>query len=173
MGGWVYAFVTPSMPGVAKIGATTRNPSERLAEANASDTWRPPRPYVVSCAAPRRAARQYAPRVFRDHGARGARAPLAPRSAKRATASANRPAGGAARALANRRGVGYSGASCRAGSAHGRRRVNCARGSNTTTRMCLFARKTAAASLRRSIPLTRRPRRPCTPSCSARSSSAA
>jgi hypothetical protein len=38
------------MPGVAKIGATTRNPSERLAEANASDTWRPPRPYVVACA---------------------------------------------------------------------------------------------------------------------------
>lgn len=50
MAGWVYAFVTPSMPGVAKIGATTRNPSERLAEANASDTWRPPRPYVVACA---------------------------------------------------------------------------------------------------------------------------
>jgi hypothetical protein len=38
------------MPGVLKIGATRRDPNERLAEANASDTWRPPRPYVVACA---------------------------------------------------------------------------------------------------------------------------
>ena len=50
MSGWVYAFATPSMPDVVKIGATRRNPSERLDEANASDTWRPPRPYVVVCA---------------------------------------------------------------------------------------------------------------------------
>lgn len=50
MGGWVYAFATPSMPGVLKIGATRRDPSERLAEANAGDTWRPPRPYTVVCA---------------------------------------------------------------------------------------------------------------------------
>ena len=50
MSGWVYAFATPSMPGVLKIGATRRDPSERLAEANAGDTWRPPRPYVVVCA---------------------------------------------------------------------------------------------------------------------------
>ncbi len=51
MAGWVYAFVTPSMPGIVKIGATRRNPTERLDEANASDTWRPPRPYVVACTA--------------------------------------------------------------------------------------------------------------------------
>ena len=50
MAGYVYAFATRSMPGVVKIGATTRDPSERLAEANASDTWRPPHPYVVVCA---------------------------------------------------------------------------------------------------------------------------
>ena len=50
MSGWVYAFATPSMPDVVKIGATRRNPNERLEEANASDTWRPPRPYVVVCA---------------------------------------------------------------------------------------------------------------------------
>ena len=50
MSGWVYAFATPSMPDVVKIGATRRNPNERLDEANASDTWRPPRPYVVVCA---------------------------------------------------------------------------------------------------------------------------
>ena len=50
MAGWVYAFATRSMPGVVKIGATTRDPSERLAEANASDTWRPPHPYDVVCA---------------------------------------------------------------------------------------------------------------------------
>ena len=50
MAGYAYAFATRSMPGVVKIGATTRDPSERLAEANASDTWRPPHPYVVVCA---------------------------------------------------------------------------------------------------------------------------
>ena len=46
----MYVFATPSMPDVVKIGATRRNPNERLEEANASDTWRPPRPYVVVCA---------------------------------------------------------------------------------------------------------------------------
>jgi len=51
MTGWVYAFETPSMPGFVKIGATRRSPAERLDEANASDTWRPPHPYVVTCAA--------------------------------------------------------------------------------------------------------------------------
>lgn len=50
MAGWVYAFATPSMQGVVKIGATRRDPNERLDEANASDTWRPPRPYAVVCA---------------------------------------------------------------------------------------------------------------------------
>ena len=49
--GAVYAFATPSMPAIVKIGATTRDPSERLAEANASDTWRPPEPYAVACVA--------------------------------------------------------------------------------------------------------------------------
>jgi hypothetical protein len=34
----------------SRSAATTRDPSERLAEANASDTWRPPHPYVVVCA---------------------------------------------------------------------------------------------------------------------------
>ena len=38
MVGWVYAFVTPSMPGIAKFGATERDPTERLREANAC-TW--------------------------------------------------------------------------------------------------------------------------------------
>ena len=51
MAGWVYGFASPSMPGVIKIGATRRDPAERLAEANASDTWRPPHAYVVACAA--------------------------------------------------------------------------------------------------------------------------
>jgi len=50
MTGWVYAFETPSMPGFIKIGATRRSPAERLDEANASDTWRPPHPYVITCA---------------------------------------------------------------------------------------------------------------------------
>jgi hypothetical protein len=38
MGGWIYCFVTPSMPGVVKIGATDRDPTERLREARAC-TW--------------------------------------------------------------------------------------------------------------------------------------
>jgi len=45
------AFVTPSMPGIVKIGATTRELADRLREANESDTWRPPEPYVAACAA--------------------------------------------------------------------------------------------------------------------------
>ena len=51
MTGWVYAFATPSMPGIIKIGATRRAPAARLEEANESDTWRPPRAYVAVCVA--------------------------------------------------------------------------------------------------------------------------
>jgi len=47
--GYVYAFSTPSMPGIVKIGATDRDPSLRLAEANAG-TWSAPEPYVIACA---------------------------------------------------------------------------------------------------------------------------
>jgi len=39
--GWVYAFYSRSMPGLVKIGMTTRSPEIRLAEANKGDTWRP------------------------------------------------------------------------------------------------------------------------------------
>ncbi len=39
------------MPGIVKIGATRRYPEERLGEANMSDTWRPPHPYVEACVA--------------------------------------------------------------------------------------------------------------------------
>ena len=46
--GYIYAFTTPSMPGIFKIGATDRDPGERLAEANASHTWCPPEPYVAA-----------------------------------------------------------------------------------------------------------------------------
>jgi hypothetical protein len=46
MSGYVYAFQSPSMHGVVKIGATKRDPSHRLAEANG--TWGPPRPYVMT-----------------------------------------------------------------------------------------------------------------------------
>jgi hypothetical protein len=48
--GWVYAFETPSMPGIVKIGATDRDPVERLREANDSDTWRPPEAYRIAWA---------------------------------------------------------------------------------------------------------------------------
>ena len=48
--GWVYAFVTPSMQGITKFGATERDPQERLREANAPGTWTPPEPYVIAAA---------------------------------------------------------------------------------------------------------------------------
>jgi hypothetical protein len=48
MGGWVYVFETASMPGTVKIGATTRDPVERLHEANAC-TWHLP-DYALVCA---------------------------------------------------------------------------------------------------------------------------
>jgi len=48
--GWVYAFYSLSMPGLVKIGMTTRSPEIRLAEANKGDTWRPPGKYRILCA---------------------------------------------------------------------------------------------------------------------------
>jgi len=48
--GWVYAFYSPSMPGLVKLGMTTRSPEIRLREANKSDTWRPPEKYRILCA---------------------------------------------------------------------------------------------------------------------------
>ena len=48
--GWVYCFSNPSMPGILKVGMTERMPEIRLAEANASDTWRPPTPYKIEFA---------------------------------------------------------------------------------------------------------------------------
>jgi hypothetical protein len=48
--GWVYAFYSRSMPGLVKIGMTTRSPEIRLAEANKGDTWRPPEKYRILCA---------------------------------------------------------------------------------------------------------------------------
>ncbi len=48
--GWVYAFYSHSMPGLVKIGMTTRSPEIRLAEANKTDTWRPPHRYRILCA---------------------------------------------------------------------------------------------------------------------------
>ena len=51
MAGYVYAFATPSMAGIVKIGATTHDPAARLADANSADTWRPPEPYELVCSA--------------------------------------------------------------------------------------------------------------------------
>ena len=48
--GWFYAFYSRSMPGLVKIGMTTRSPEIRLAEANKGDTWRPPHRYRILCA---------------------------------------------------------------------------------------------------------------------------
>lgn len=39
--GYVYAASNESMPGIIKIGMTTRHPETRLKEANRHDTWRP------------------------------------------------------------------------------------------------------------------------------------
>jgi len=48
--GYVYCFSNESMPGILKIGMTERTPDARLAEANSSDTWRPPTPYKIEFA---------------------------------------------------------------------------------------------------------------------------
>ena len=37
--GYIYCISNPHMPGLVKIGMTTRTPTERLKEANASGTW--------------------------------------------------------------------------------------------------------------------------------------
>ena len=48
--GYLYCFSNPSMPGILKIGMTERTPEVRLKEANSSDTWRPPTPYIIEFA---------------------------------------------------------------------------------------------------------------------------
>jgi len=45
--GYIYCFATPSMPGIVKVGMTTRTPEARLKEANSSNTWKPPQPYHI------------------------------------------------------------------------------------------------------------------------------
>lgn len=41
----MYCFTNESMPGICKIGMTTRTAERRLREANVCGTWRPPTPY--------------------------------------------------------------------------------------------------------------------------------
>lgn len=48
--GYLYCFSNESMPGILKCGMTERTPDQRLKEANASDTWRPPTPYKIEFA---------------------------------------------------------------------------------------------------------------------------
>lgn len=48
--GYIYCFSNPSMQGIVKVGMTERSPDIRLHEANSSDTWRPPTPYVLEFA---------------------------------------------------------------------------------------------------------------------------
>jgi len=50
MDGYIYCLSNLSMPGILKVGMTTRTPSERLKEANSSDTFRPPTPYCLEFA---------------------------------------------------------------------------------------------------------------------------
>jgi hypothetical protein len=48
--GYIYCFSNKSMLGIYKIGMTERDPIERLKEANKTDTWKPPMPYVIEFA---------------------------------------------------------------------------------------------------------------------------
>jgi hypothetical protein len=50
MSGYLYCISNASMPGILKIGMTERTPQDRLNDANASDTWRPPTPYKIEFA---------------------------------------------------------------------------------------------------------------------------
>ena len=45
--GYIYCFSSRSMPGIYKIGMTTRTPEDRLKDANTSNTWKPPTPYNI------------------------------------------------------------------------------------------------------------------------------
>jgi len=56
--GYIYCFTNPSMSGLCKIGMTERTPTERLSEANISDTWRPPTLYQIEFAKKIRNPRQ-------------------------------------------------------------------------------------------------------------------
>ncbi len=47
---YLYCFSNECMPGIFKIGMTTRTPEIRLKEANSYDTWRPPTPYKIDFA---------------------------------------------------------------------------------------------------------------------------
>jgi hypothetical protein len=49
-GGYVYAIANDAMPGLVKLGATTRDPMERLHEARAC-TWAPPSFRLIAAAA--------------------------------------------------------------------------------------------------------------------------
>lgn len=46
--GYVYAFSNESMPGLFKIGMTKRSIDDILNEANSSDEFLPPTPYMIS-----------------------------------------------------------------------------------------------------------------------------
>jgi hypothetical protein len=48
--GYLYAMANDSMPGLLKVGMTEREPTDRLRDANSSDTWRPPTPYKIAMA---------------------------------------------------------------------------------------------------------------------------
>lgn len=50
MEGYLYCFSNEAMPGLLKIGMTTRTPLERLREANRAGTFMPPCPYVIELA---------------------------------------------------------------------------------------------------------------------------
>jgi len=44
--GYVYCFSCESMPGIYKIGMTSRDVEKRLSDANKSGTWKPPSKYT-------------------------------------------------------------------------------------------------------------------------------
>lgn len=47
---FIYCFENASMPGIYKIGKTIRTPEQRLSEANAPNTFKPPTPYTLTMA---------------------------------------------------------------------------------------------------------------------------
>jgi len=47
---YIYCFENKSMPNIYKIGKTIRTPAERLREANISNTFKPPTPYILAMA---------------------------------------------------------------------------------------------------------------------------
>ena len=173
--GYVYCIANDAIPGIVKIGATVRDPEDRLSEARAT-TWAPSCFRIVAQAAvddafaaehalhALLAARRFEARreffaLTHARRARSSTSSRSPRPLRRSRVPSCKPRWRSTRGSNPSR------------LCPSRRRTGSARGSRSTTRTCRCARRTRARSWSRYTRHTRPARRRCTPSPSARSCS--